>query len=207
MAIADKKDSTNWTPLQRAASTDEGRRLLTDDLLNDRYPVRYQEASTDERGHLGEALATGRCLVRSVGDHHLLFVAGHEQLLSVREWRVGRLPEHFVRLGKFNWEWGFLTHDGRVLHSIEIQFPKDETAAVIDAATAAAPPPAADQTAVAYRGPGRESLKDKIQTAAWNIPAEKRPKTKTAWAKMVADQLKVGFSTAKEWVYPLWDEK
>jgi hypothetical protein len=192
MDAADKEDSTNWTPLPRAASTDEGRRQLVDDLVNDRYPVRY----VDEMCAISQ----------SPGD------AGR---LEILEWRVGRLPEHFVRLGEFDWKWGFLTHAGRTLQRIEIQFPKDETAAesvalkqvrqtlirlISDRARIKESP-------AAYRGPGRESLKDKIQTAARNIPAEKRPKTKTAWAKMVADQLKVGFSTAKEWVYPLWDDK
>jgi hypothetical protein len=134
MAAADEEDSTNWTPLSRAASTDEGRRQLVDDLANGRYPVRYVDEMCAISQSSGEA---GR--------------------IEILEWRVGRLPEHFVRLGEFDWKWSYLTHAGRTLQRIEIQFPAEEAASE-------PPPPAADQEAPPVRPTkGRPSSKLPIE--------------------------------------------
>ena len=102
MAAADKKDSTNWTPLPRAASTDEAKRQLVDDIVNGRYPVRY----VDEKCAISQS-------------------SGEAGRIEILKWRVGRLPKHFAQLGKFDWKWGFVTHAGRTLQRIEILFPND----------------------------------------------------------------------------------
>jgi hypothetical protein len=104
MAKADQDNGT-WLTLPQAASTDEGRRLLVDDIRNDRYLVRY----VDEMSAISQ----------SPGDKD------RPGKLEILEWRVGRLPERFARLGKFNWEWGFVTHAGRTLQRIEIFFPAE----------------------------------------------------------------------------------
>jgi hypothetical protein len=66
--------------------------------------------------------------------------------------------------------------------------------------SAAAPSP--------HREPGKPSLEDRIKTEARRIfRIEGRQRNPTDLAKKVSENIEVGFSTAKKWIYPVWDEK
>jgi hypothetical protein len=70
----------------------------------------------------------------------------------------------------------------------------------VAAPTPAAPPPI-------DRGPGKPPKKDEVQTEARRIiRVEGKPRSKSALANKVYNNIDVALSTAKKWAYPIWDE-
>jgi hypothetical protein len=180
MATAAKDDSRNWILISKILG-----RLKTD-----------SEIDSEMRRLMGK-IADGQLRIR-------YFNADDQMTWPRTGHRYDPLPDEFFRSGEPKWKFSMVTFNERTIHQIEIFVP------TVDSAEPEPVPPAADQTAAApepYHGPGRPPQEDKIQVEARRIiRIEGRPATPTDLARKVHQNIGCGFSTAKQYVGPIWDE-